>query len=209
MSVSRSAPLTRRFALLERALFTLAATLLGWYIGERALTSYEQAAASRQFESVHIAVPAPVSTRTPLASGAVIGRVEIPRVGVSAMIREGDDTTTLRHAVGHIPDTALPGQAGNAALAGHRDTFFRGLKNIRTGDHIALTTPSGVLDYIVRRTSVVDPDDVSVLKPTATQTLTLVTCYPFYYLGSAPRRFIVQAELNSAADSAGSVFQRQ
>ena len=85
--------------------------------------------------------------------------------------------------------------AGNTGLAGHRDTFFRGLKGIRTGDRITMTTTNGVLEYIVRHTRVVDPDDVSVLSPTGRPTLTLVTCYPFYYVGSAPRRFIVQAEL--------------
>ena len=114
---------------------------------------------------------------------------------MSAIVREGDDAATLRHAVGHIPDTAMPGEQGNAGLAGHRDTFFRGLKSIREGDRITMTTTQGVLEYTVRDTSVVDPDDVSVLRPTGRRTLTLVTCYPFYYIGSAPRRFIVQAEL--------------
>jgi sortase A len=113
---------------------------------------------------------------------------------VSAIVREGDDSATLRHAVGHIPDTALPGEQGNSGLAGHRDTFFRGLKRIRTGDRITMTTTAGVLEYTVRDTRVVDPDDVSVLRSNGRPTLTLVTCYPFHYIGSAPRRFIVQAE---------------
>lgn len=195
MNVIRSAALNHRFALLERALFALAALLLGWYVVERALTSYEQAAASRELESVHVAVAKPAIPATRLPTGSVIGRLEIPRVGVSAMVREGDDTATLRHAVGHIPDTALPGSSGNAGLAGHRDSFFRGLKNIRNGDEVTVTTPTGVLEYTVQRTSIVDPDDVSVLSPTSRPTLTLVTCYPFYYIGAAPRRFIVRAEL--------------
>jgi LPXTG-site transpeptidase (sortase) family protein len=188
--------LTRRhLRLVERGLFALAALLLGWYLSQHAITAYEQASANRELESVHIAVGKPASALPRLTSGALIGRVEIPRVGVSAIVREGDDTATLRHAVGHIPDTALPGEPGNAGLAGHRDTFFRGLKSVREGDRVTITTPGGVLEYTVRHTSVVDPDDVSVLSPSGRQTLTLITCYPFYYIGSAPRRFIVQAEL--------------
>jgi sortase A len=138
--------------------------------------------------------PSPVPHLT-LATGAVVGRVEIPRVGVSAVVREGDDVKTLRRAVGHIPGTALPGEIGNAALAGHRDTFFRGLRDVRTGDHILLTTPGGSARYVVKSTNVVDPSDVSVLAPTRRSTLTLVTCYPFNYIGAAPRRFIVRAEI--------------
>jgi len=189
------AHLSHHLPLVERALFALAAILLGWYLFEHAMTAYEQAAANRELESVHLAVDKPASALPRPTGGALIGRVEIPRVGVSAMVREGDDAATLRHAVGHIPDTALPGEPGNAGLAGHRDTFFRGLKSVREGDRITMTTPGGVLEYIVRHTTVVDPDDVSVLSPRGRQTLTLVTCYPFYYIGSAPRRFIVQAEL--------------
>jgi sortase A len=184
-----------RLAILERTLFALAAICLGWYVLQHAITAYEQASANRELESVHLAVDNTASTAPQLVKGSLIGRVEIPRVGVSAIVREGDDSATLRHAVGHIPDTALPGEQGNAGLAGHRDTFFRGLKNIRTGDRITMTTATGVLEYTVRDTRVVDPDDVSVLSPTGRPTLTLVTCYPFYYLGSAPRRFIVQAEV--------------
>jgi len=194
-SLAKPPSLSRHLPLVERGLFALAAILLGWYLFQHAMTAYEQAAANRQLESVHMAVNTPASAAPRLTAGALVGRVEIPRVGVSAMVREGDDSATLRHAVGHIPDTALPGEPGNAGLAGHRDTFFRGLKSVRAGDRITMTTPGGVLEYTVRHTSIVDPDDVSVLSPTGRQTLTLVTCYPFYYIGSAPRRFIVQAEL--------------
>jgi sortase A len=169
--------------------------LLGWYVLQHAMTAYEQASANRELESVHLAVGKSTADVPQLASGALIGRVEIPRVGVSAIVREGDGTATLRHAVGHIPRTALPGEVGNSGLAGHRDTFFRALKDVRSGDRITITTPRGTHHYTVRRTRVVDPEDVSVLDPTPAQTLTLVTCYPFYYIGSAPRRFIVQAEL--------------
>ena len=185
--------------LLERALAVLGIVLLGWYGLEQLQTAYDQAAAGRELEEVRMHTAA-VNTASPvprlsLAPGAVVGRVDIPRVGVSAIVREGDDVKTLRRAVGHVPGTALPGEIGNAALAGHRDTFFRGLRDIRTGDHILLTTPGGNARYVVRSTRVVDPGEVSVLAPTRKSTLTLVTCYPFNYIGAAPRRFIVRAEI--------------
>jgi sortase A len=138
------------------------------------------------------------------STGTTIGRLEIPRLGVSTIIRAGSDARTLQLAVGHIPGTALPGEDGNIGLAGHRDTFFRRLRDIRNDDVIRLTTPEGVFDYRVERTSVVQPKDVWVLKPTAHPALTLVTCYPFTYIGNAPQRFIVRAnrlEPNQSAHS--------
>jgi sortase A len=107
----------------------------------------------------------------------------------------------LRRAVGHIPETALPGEIGNAGLAGHRDTFFSGLRNVRRGDRIIVTTPGSIAHYEVRSTRIVEPTDVAVLAPTPTSTLTLVTCYPFNYLGAAPQRFIVHAELTGIDDN--------
>jgi len=107
----------------------------------------------------------------------------------------GTDDGTLDRAVGHIEGTAKPGTDGNAGIAGHRDGFFRGLKDISPGDVIELDTLQGNDSYRVERVWVVDPEDVSVLDPTSTRALTLVTCYPFYYVGSAPRRFIVRAVL--------------
>jgi len=131
--------------------------------------------------------------KLPLPS-SVIGRLEIPRLKLSAMVREGADGKTLHQAVGHIPGTALPGYAGNVALAGHRDTFFRALRNIKKDDAIDLETQNGTYRYLVESTDVVGPRDVGVLAASGGKTLTLVTCYPFYYIGSAPKRFIVHAE---------------
>jgi sortase A len=96
--------------------------------------------------------------------------------------------------VGHIPETPLPGEPGNAGLAGHRDTFFRSLRAARPGDRIVVTTPDAVVHYAVRDTRIVEPSEVSVLAPTPEPTLTLVTCYPFNYVGAAPKRFIVRAD---------------
>ena len=109
------------------------------------------------------------------------------------MVREGADSGTLRKAIGHIPGTALPGNAGNVGLAGHRDTFFRALRDIEKDDTIDFETDSGTFRYAVQSTRIVSPRDVSVLTASSGRTLTLVTCYPFYYVGSAPKRFIVRA----------------
>jgi len=136
---------------------------------------------------------APVPTEKPPTHSMVLGRLEIPRLGVKAMVREGADESTLQRAVGHIPGTALPGSIGNVALAGHRDTFFRGLRNIQKNDAIDLETEDGTYRYVVQSTKIVGPRDVSVLAASTGETLTLVTCYPFYYVGSAPKRFIVRA----------------
>jgi sortase A len=111
---------------------------------------------------------------------------------------EGSDSKTLRRAVGHVPGTALPGESGNSAITAHRDTFFRPLRKIRSGDLISVTTLTGQYNYRVQSTEIVDPDDVDVLNPSRSESLTLITCYPFYFVGSAPHRFIVHAERISA-----------
>jgi sortase A len=129
-----------------------------------------------------------------VAPDGLIGRIEIPRIGLSAVVFQGIGEDTLRVAVGHIPGTVLPGQLGNAGLAGHRDTFFRPLRSIIQNDLITVTTLRGEYRYRVVSTRVVGPVEVSVLGPTANETLTLVTCYPFKFVGAAPNRFVVFAE---------------
>lgn len=130
----------------------------------------------------------------PMEPGSLVGRVEIPRIGVSAIVLEGVDKTTLRRGVGHIPETPLPENGGNVALAAHRDSFFRGLKDIRKNDIITLKTLENTYYYRVDWTEIVLPEDTHVLADSGAPALTLVTCYPFYYVGSAPKRFIVRAE---------------
>ena len=132
--------------------------------------------------------------RKPLAAGELVGRLEIPRLGISTIVLEGVDTKTLRRGVGHIPETAPPGAGGNVGLAAHRDSFFRDLKDIRKNDIIRLKTLDGSYQYRVEQTEIVDPEDTQVLADTGLPELTLVTCYPFYYVGSAPKRFIVHAQ---------------
>jgi sortase A len=147
---------------------------------------------------------APTPTAKPPVPDALLGRLRIPRLHLAAMVREGADSGTLRRAVGHIPGTALPGQAGNVALAGHRDTFFRALRGIKKDDTIDFETTDGTYRYVVESTTIVGPRDIGVLKAASGKTLTLVTCYPFYYVGSAPKRFIVRA-----AQSGGNVPRQQ
>jgi len=129
-----------------------------------------------------------------LEAGAPLGTLEIPRLNLATVVFEGEDEPTLAKGVGHLWDTSLPWQGGNTALAAHRDSFFRPLEHIRIGDAMRLVTPQGNYDYVVRETFVVDPTDLWVLDPTPQPTLTLITCYPFNYIGPAPRRFIVRAE---------------
>jgi sortase A len=131
--------------------------------------------------------------RTALADGALVGRVEIPRLKVSAVVLEGAGEATLSVAAGHVPGTALPGEPGNTAIAAHRDSFFRALGGVRERDLIVVTTPAGELRYQVSGIEILRPEDTHVLDPTSEERLTLITCYPFYYVGSAPMRFIVHA----------------
>ena len=123
----------------------------------------------------------------------VLGRITIPRLGMSIAILEGTKPPVLRLGVGHIEGTALPGEPGNTGIAGHRDTFFRDLKDIHIADEIQVRTVAGLYSYRVDRVKVVAPDDVSVLSPSGESALTLVTCYPFYLVGAAPKRFVVHA----------------
>jgi sortase A len=123
----------------------------------------------------------------------VIAWLDIPRLQISTAVLEGDDQISLRYGAGHIPSTPLPGAGGNVAIAAHRDTFFRALAKITPHDRIELRTPEGAYQYTVESTRVVRPANVSVLQNTSAPELTLVTCYPFRYIGPAPLRFIVRA----------------
>jgi sortase A len=193
----------RAYQWLERLLILVGVVCLGYfayvYVEARVYQSFEE----RQLNEILQSAPktdggAAAPHHRPPAPGSTIGRIEIPRLGVSAVIRAGSDARTLRLAVGYIPGTALPGERGNVGLAGHRDTFFRKLRDINPDDEIRVTTKDGVFHYYVQRTNIVNPTDVWVLNATRTPALTLVTCYPFTYIGSAPQRFIVHAALGAA-----------
>jgi sortase A len=133
------------------------------------------------------------------APGSLVGMLDVPRLRMSLPVIEGDDDRTLKASVGHLPDTPMPWQSGNSAMAGHRDGLFRPLKGVAVGDEISFRTTSETIQYRVTATAIVQPDDVSVLKPRSRDALTLITCYPFSFVGPAPKRFIVHAERVSPA----------
>ena len=135
-----------------------------------------------------------LGARSAPAAGTVLAKLTAPSLGFSATVLEGSDDATLAKGAGHIEDTAFPGEPGNVGIAGHRDTIFRALRRTKVGDEYDLKTASGVHRYRVTRTIIVKPDDVYVLDPTPKPTLTLVTCWPFEFIGHAPKRFVVRAE---------------
>jgi sortase A len=183
----RATPFDRVAVWMERALFTVSTLLLGWWMVARFDASTWQARQDRRLQEA-------TRSEAPFRdSDGVVGRIEIPRLGVSAVIGSGVDALTLSRAVGHIPGTALPGKAGNIGLAGHRDSYFRGLRRLRLKDRIEIATPNGRYDYAVDSIQIVDPARGDLLRPTVGETLTLVTCYPFSYVGQAPKRFVVKA----------------
>jgi sortase A len=193
-------PIDRTIRWLERALVALGSVCLMW-VGALSMqaVSYqaEQNARLAQLgaSSDHLSADRGRDVAALLGDANVpIGRLEIPRLGLSAVVMEGDDEHTLNAAVGHLPDTPLPWQEGNAALAGHRDTFFRPLRHLQDGDEIRLLTPRGTFRYRATRQVVVEPDELWVLNPSPAAALTLITCYPFDFVGPAPRRFVVHAE---------------
>jgi len=197
---SERSPRPRLLRWLRNAFFAAGILALG-YSGFVLLdTNLYQASQARRFQQqLENRTPANANAggigSLPVAPvrGGVLGRIEIARIGVAAMVLEGTDERTLRHAVGHFPGTPLPGQSGNVAIAGHRDTFFRALRNVRHDDEIALTTLSGSYRYLVDSAQVVAPEDTQVLDDSGDKILTLVTCYPFYFVGPAPKRFIVHS----------------
>jgi LPXTG-site transpeptidase (sortase) family protein len=187
---------TQRFVRWSRRLLFTTGTLALAYVGFTLLDArLYQASAKRSLES-QIQVEEEGKATLPKSAvkkGEVLGRMDIPRLGVSVAVLQGTNSRMLRLGAGHIEGTPLPGEAGNSGIAGHRDTFFRKLKDIRANDEIQLQTATGLFRYEVDWAKVVAPDDVSVLAPSTESALTLVTCYPFYLVGPAPKRFVVRA----------------
>jgi sortase A len=187
---------------LARRVLTAVGTLsLGYCLANFLDAKLYQAREAREFDQElrlqAESKPAALTSIAPVAMPArhgVLGSLQIPRIGVAVMVVEGADDGDLKRAVGHIPGTALPWDFGNVGIAGHRDTFFRPLRSIQADDNITLTTLRGEFRYRVLSTSVVRPDDTQVLYPTDHDSLTLVTCFPFEYIGSAPNRFVVRAQ---------------
>ncbi len=168
----------------------LSCCLYAW--AEGAIVQAKARAAFRA-ELSRALVEAP-SKADPLAMAGIIGRLEISRLGLSTMVLKGTAPRTLQNGAGHIAGTALPGQPGNSGIAGHRDSFFRPLRHAVVGDVVTFTTLRGEFRYHVVSRSVVAPARVSVLDSDGVEALTLVTCYPFFFAGPAPQRFIIRAE---------------
>jgi sortase A len=198
--VSKGSPHSRCLRWTRNSFLILGVLALGYsgfaLLDMKLYQAYQARRFQQQLNSVRPAIASaggvadlPVGT----IPGGALGKIEMARIGVAAMILEGTDERTLRRAVGHIPGTPLPGQSGNVAIAGHRDTFFRALRNVQHDDEITLTTLDGTYRYLVDLTRVVPPEDTQVLDDSGGAILTLVTCYPFYFVGPAPKRFIVRA----------------
>jgi sortase A len=189
----------RALVSLERMLFVVGITCLcvfGLVTAGAAIYQRERAAAFDKQRAIGSlpAAPAQVQPAVAQADDSLIGMLDIPRLELTTPIVEGDDRATLEIAAGHLPDTPRPWELGNSAIAAHRDGLFRPLEDIRVGDQVIVRTMRGDFEYRVRDTKIVQPDDLSVLAPTEHHTLTLITCYPFAYIGNAPKRFIVHAD---------------
>jgi sortase A len=192
-------------AWLERALWTAGCCALGYCVFTSIDASLTQRQLARSLEKsrTHIGVinqasldhsTADVDKAPAQPGNRLIGRLQIPRLGVSSFILEGVGSKTLRIGLGHVPGTSLPGQPGNVVIAGHRDTFFRPLRKMEVCDELSIETTARTYYYQVRSFEIVDPHNVNPLRFHNKNELTLITCYPFYYVGPAPKRFIVHAE---------------
>jgi sortase A len=202
-----------RLGWVARALLAVAFICFAWVAWVVADTALVGAYQNWRLESALAGQGAPAGEAAVIATrvapkwgameeGDLVGRIDIERIDVSAMVLHGISARTLRRAVGFIPGTARPGEGGNVGVAGHRDSFFRELGGVESGDHITLPTLHGVFEYVVDSTMVVGPRDVHVLDPPGIgELLTLVTCYPFYFVGPAPDRFIVHATRVDGADA--------
>jgi sortase A len=183
-----SAPYTKLMRATCYFLLTLGVAALG-YVGYVSADSKAYQAVEKEKFTQAIVTHAPYVLR----EGDVIGEIQVPRLGLDAMVVQGGTSLNLQRAVAHISNSALPGEWGNVALAGHRDTFFRPLRDVRPGDEIRFRTPRETFAYRVESIEIVGPRDTQVLEPLSGRDLTLITCFPFSFVGRAPGRFIARA----------------
>jgi sortase A len=179
-----------------RRLFLITGSLALAYVALALLHAkhYQEAANNTLEQQIHAEEGHKIGlSRSAAKEGDVLGRIGIPRLGMRVAVLQGTTSQTLRLGVGHIDGTPLPGEPGNVGIAGHRDTFFRGLKDIRPSDEIQIQTATGLFRYQVDWVQIVVPGDTGILEPAAGSALTLVTCYPFHFIGSAPERYVVHA----------------
>jgi sortase A len=165
----------------------------GWTVHQRSAAQQRAKQWLSRTTAVHRSTSPRSTSPPPVRRGDVVGELDIPRLRLSVMVFEGDDAGILSQGAGHIPGTALRSGSGNIGIAAHRDTYFRPLREVHANDVITLKTPAGVSQYSVTETEIVRPSNVGVLSRAPGRDLTLVTCYPFYYVGNAPERFIVHA----------------
>jgi sortase A len=183
----------------HRLLLWTGAVVLTYAGGATAYSAAYQRYQAREFQQ---AVLAGAQTPADLHEGDLVGKLEISRIGLSVMVLQGMEETTLSVGAGHVPGTPLPGLGGNVVIAAHRDTFFRKLKDIVPGDRIRVSIGARAYDYIVGSTETLDPADTWVMTSRASEELTLITCFPFYFVGNAPKRFIVHAVPAAASHAA-------
>jgi len=185
---------------IERFLWIAGCLTLGYCAFIWGRSQYDQAQGRRALENP---VASDLRTRSVphvKPEGTLVGRIDIPKLDLSAVVFEGTSDETLARGVGHLTGSAAPGERGNLVLAGHRDTFFRKLRGIRKGDEVTVIGPEGEFQYQVESTAVVKPEQTEVLKPDGGSILTLITCYPFRFIGNAPERFVVRArKIDTAA----------
>lgn len=203
--------------LASRVLIVIGLTMLGWcgfvwldaavaqYVARQSLDLAGPAPESPSLRSM--AAPTIVQPAPPPRHGASIAALTIPRVRLSAIVLQGSDARTLRRGPGHVEHTALPGERGNIVIAGHRDSFFRQLRDVAVGDDVWIEGPAGRLRYRIASLRVVEATDLTAIAPTSDETLTLITCFPFWVLGDAPDRFVVRAtRVDESSAGAGNVI---
>jgi sortase A len=188
----------------QRVLLSLGVALLTYAGGITVYGAVTQRYQSWRFDretlagaGTAMAVAATVQLPPDLADGDRVGRLEIPRLGLSVMVFQGVEGRSLVAGAGHVPGTPFPGGNGNVVIAGHRDTYFRKLSGILPNDRIDLATIRGTYEYIVESSETVEPDQTHVMESQVRDELTLITCYPFFFVGHAPQRFIVHARYTS------------
>jgi sortase A len=219
----------RFFLTLERLLFIFGLLMLGIYLGARVHSASSSRSTVENFKREQLQAPDQENTAVLAAEKPdftlwspkriaeyedslatyftpAIGILRIPKIHVEVPLLDGTDELALNRGVGRIAGTASPGQPGNIGIAGHRDGFFRGLKDVALGDIVEVVTQRRTETYVIDNVVIVDPHDTSVLRARQRPSLTLVTCYPFHFIGSAPQRYIVQASLaDSVAETTRTV----
>lgn len=200
ISSSASRVLSRALRAAQHLLLLAGLCLLAWpvFVSAESLWaqysgSHELARAQSDRRETIVPQKPGSSSRKTLRPGSVLGKLEVPRLELGYVLLEGTDNRTLDKSIGHVAGTGLPGEPGNIGIAGHRNTHFRKLEWIRRGDEIVLTSPRGKSRYLVEWVRLFQPDDIGVLDPAHAPALTIITCFPFEYVGSAPLRYVVRA----------------